>query len=397
MKVVFVHGVANRREGHEHEYDATVAKRTALFRQLTFEGTTEDDYWIPYWGRFGGSDRYHGAYVPQATGTETFGVRSGDADALFVFDPSFGSGETGTQLLRTALRDQVEAADYIVMASDKAVDDPQRFAETAVALYRYASTEKWDWLLEVRNDAEFQNRLVAELDVYMSSRRPSTEEAFGWNDVLDTVRSGVRGVLGSVVNAASDKAMLAFKGRLTSQAVGFLGDICCYLAERPDDPTATNAVTGEVVDALRTAWKSKAQDEKLVVVAHSFGGPVVFDVLSTYVPSGLLPPDFKIDAFVTVGSQVAFFQTMDLFAKKLASYSPVAPPQKLPVPACVGYWLNVFDFADPLGFKVAPVFAGADDYQFDTGSSLVTAHSSYFLRPSFYSRLRQRLKDRGIV
>ncbi|MBS1714179.1 MAG: hypothetical protein JST30_07555 [Armatimonadetes bacterium] len=397
MKVVFVHGVATRREGHEHEFDSSVAKRTALFRQLSFPSTQESDYFNPYWGRFGGNDAYQGSYVPRATGTETFGAGAAAGKALFAFDPASGSGGTGTQLLRTAMRDQVQAADDIAIAADRTIYDPREFSELAAALHDYAVAEKWEWLFLVRNDTEFQNRLVSELDVFLKSRAGTSEEAFGWRDLLDGVRSGINGVWGSVINAASDKAMLEFKGRLTTSAVGFLGDTCRYLAERPDTPTSQNAITSEVVASLRSAWDDRRAGEKLVVVAHSFGGPVMFDVLSTYVQAGALPEGFKVDAFVTVGSQVAFFQTMDLYVKDIAAYAPVAPPQKLPVPSTVDYWLNVFDLADPLGFKASPVFAGADDYQFDTGASLVTAHSSYFSRPSFYSRLGQRLKDRGIV
>ena len=141
-------------------------------------------------------------------------------------------------------------------------------------------------------------------------------------------------------------------------------------------------IVTEVVSALRAAEKrTRPGDARLVAVGHSMGGIILYDVLTAFAP------DLRIDALITVGSQVAVFEEMKLY---LAS-DPARTGSgglKVPKPANVGAWVNVFDRNDVLAFATSGVFDGAADFEFVTGKGVLGAHSSYFVRPSFHERLR---------
>jgi hypothetical protein len=53
--------------------------------------------------------------------------------------------------------------------------------------------------------------------------------------------------------------------------------------------------------------------------------------------------------------------------------------------------MNVLDANDIFSFRAEGVFDGVKDFNYETGSRLMEAHSGYFRRPSFYRRLGERL------
>src|SRR5437763_59259 len=112
MKLVFVHGVANRRELNPHQFDENVQTRNEFFGQ--FLGIDPATIRNPYWGKFGGTDAYNGNYIPSRA-AETFGA-SGTGSA-FAGDPSLGFGDSGSQLLKIALADQTKAVDFIMIGA----------------------------------------------------------------------------------------------------------------------------------------------------------------------------------------------------------------------------------------------------------------------------------------
>ena len=142
------------------------------------------------------------------------------------------------------------------------------------------------------------------------------------------------------------------------------------------------------MEALRNAQAKKTEEDgKLIVICHSFGGEILYDILTHF------DPTLQIDCFITVGSQVGLFEEMKLYIEsKPSSNGP--PPVKIRPPACVKRWLNVFDLNDVLSYRVEPVFEGVSDFAYDTGYSTLGAHGGYFQRPSFYRRLAARLSER---
>jgi pimeloyl-ACP methyl ester carboxylesterase len=164
----------------------------------------------------------------------------------------------------------------------------------------------------------------------------------------------------------------------------FLGDVFTYLYHND----LREQIRAEVREKLLAAHAGRAAGEKLVVIGHSMGGVILVDMLCSPTAAGL-PADLKVDALLTVGSQPGLFQALGLFVPISAT--------RIPKPACVGTWHNVFDPIDPLAFRADPIFDDVTDFKFDSITGLASAHTTYFLRPQFYARARKRLKDCGAI
>jgi hypothetical protein len=113
---------------------------------------------------------------------------------------------------------------------------------------------------------------------------------------------------------------------------------------------------------------------------------ISYDILSYFDPS------IQVDVLVTVGSQVALFEEMALLASR-PDFLPNPASDRLPSPPNVRRWLNVLDPNDVFSFRAGGVFQGVKDFQYETGYSVMSAHSGYFRRPSFYERLGERLAE----
>jgi pimeloyl-ACP methyl ester carboxylesterase len=171
------------------------------------------------------------------------------------------------------------------------------------------------------------------------------------------------------------------------KASRFLGDIFVYLSER-GTLEAPGAIVTDVLADLEKADKAKRSgDDKLIVIGHSLGGVIIYDILTYF------RPDLKFDVLASVGSQIALFEEMSLYRASKADVPPNPPKDLLPQPTGIAKWLNVFDTNDVFSFRAQGVFAGPTDYRFDTGYGLLQAHGGYFARPSFYKRLAARLSQ----
>jgi hypothetical protein len=175
-----------------------------------------------------------------------------------------------------------------------------------------------------------------------------------------------------------------------------LGDVFFYLRQRDvTGPAGTAARLFDpiLVDLIKAAQSERAEREPFVVVGHSLGGVLLYDILTDRTCLDRLEaeaPGFKIDAWLTVGSQPGFFADLKLYGDR-----PKDAAGRLAKPACVANWMNVYDFTDVLSFLSAPFFADVEDFGYDTAVDLLHAHSAYFKRPSFYKRLELRLKGLG--
>jgi hypothetical protein len=128
----------------------------------------------------------------------------------------------------------------------------------------------------------------------------------------------------------------------------------------------------------------------LVIVAHSMGGNIVYDLLTS-----VLADKLKVDAFITVGSQVGLFKELALYTEDRGTEATSAAT-RIAKPAAVGTWINVFDPMDVLGFAASGVFQEVHDYAFSNDASVLQTHSQYFFRPAFHERLRARMQEAGI-
>ncbi|HEV3456097.1 MAG TPA: hypothetical protein VHG32_06030 [Thermoanaerobaculia bacterium] len=446
MPLVFVHGV-NVRKGETEEEQARFAEgerhRDDLFREVSLAGIVAPPAILqiknPYWGDFGARFRFDLVSVP-TQGVESFGP--GDELMARVLEETLPHDATaamaeakpidGTFLLTLARRHSLAVAvDALIAAS--ALDVPGEgegaaapsgeLAAFAARAMRYAeSSPDLSWLAAPATDDEFVERLL--LEVPAAPAAATTKETFGGiklteglkraarklgrvastavkatmdaakgivHGAVGAVVGGAGGVVGGVAIAVAPNAIVgAVRPVATRRAGQFFGDVFAYLGNRKP---IQQIVTQALLDANA---KRDAADPRLVVVAHSMGGNIVYDLLTS-----VLAGKLRVDAFVTVGSQVGLFKELALYtedaaASRAGAAAGTAAPARVPKPAGIGTWINVFDPIDVLGFAAAGVFTEVSDFAFSNETSPLDAHSLYFFRPRFHQRLRARLAAAGL-
>src|SRR5258708_26441951 len=389
MPLVFVHGV-NVRSGPD--YTQEVKARDALFRRFALSTTTSDPDAVtilnPYWGDYAAKFYWDYASLPPSN-VEVFGTENELAALLLSTSLGNHMPTDETVLLEVAQSSVEEAIDLLWAMSNAHITDEQSagtLAALAVRAIDYAKhNPQPSWLGSVTNDQQFLNELINAVDDWKSEHVAAPEQ-FGLDKTWDQVREGALRISSTAGRLTSQVLVTALRSSLHKQASCFLGDAFVYLTKRGTKDHPGPIVTTILKDLEGARQHVSSNDQKLVVVTHSMGGNILYDILSYF------RPDFNVDILVTVGSQVAMFEELKLF---LASDPklPTAPGDRVSKPANVGCWLNVFDEIDTLGFATTGVFQDTNDFRYSTGRGLIMAHSSYFTFPSFHQRLAERLRS----
>ena len=173
----------------------------------------------------------------------------------------------------------------------------------------------------------------------------------------------------------------------------FLGDVLTYVARR-GTADAPGPIPQRVLAGLETAaFAARTRDEPLVVVTHSMGGQVLYDVLTHFLPRMPQHRHIRVDFWCATASQVGFFEELGLFLESNPNHSEetgVRTP--LPPPAHLGGWWNVWDHADLLSFRADGIFEGVDDAAFFTGGTLASEHNRYLASVTFHQMLAERIR-----
>ena len=319
MPLVFVHGVATRSSA---ERAAEIAQRDALFREITFRNDAVEVF-NPDWGKNAVSFTTGMPWLPDPDKLQPFAA--GDASLLDGAARNVGLG-------RIAKVDGAQAVDLTVLAAlEEAVDAGDKSGRPAVAadkeLVLLARTAA-DYLaplmpdttaapkgiaeLAVETDQDFADALDAEFQLLARA----DVQAFGIGDKL---RQAVGALADWIGNGVSDAALRAKRRSLSQGVALFLGDIFVYLRQRQvAGPTGTAARLFEpiLLDLIQAAKAKRAEREPFVVVGHSLGGVLLYDMLTDPICLGRLMdevPGFRIDLWLTVGSQPGFFADLGLY------------------------------------------------------------------------------------
>jgi hypothetical protein len=170
----------------------------------------------------------------------------------------------------------------------------------------------------------------------------------------------------------------------------FIGDVFHYHHTRGEG-TKPGTIPKRLLDKLITARENQIQrnGEPIVVVSHSMGGQIVYDMISHFLPADSSSNNIRIDFWCATASQVGFFEEAKLF---LASRSEHRTGNPVPFPhEHLGVWWNVWDPNDVLSFTTKDIFSDVDDESINSGMSLLAAHGGYLQRPSFYRALAKKL------
>jgi hypothetical protein len=416
MPLVHVHGIANRRgeDNDDDSYGNSKAKRDAYFRRFLHPemgATPGEEIFDPYWGGAAGSLRWRGASIPRRTG-RWLGPQEDDLAAEIQATEETTGEHTVLDVGRRDLRDAID----LLFLAGTAVHDPAEPADLAAAgerLVAYAesrdlgsfeylapaaqrrvSAEHVPWLAEVADDSEFVDRLWRESAGWQlenglpaftgAADQPTLGHGRG---ALDMLYNALRRFRRRADAAPTEAVARILRRGMRGNVAPLVGDVTHYLAHR-GEADAPGEIVSIVADALERAAATRGPGRPLVVVTHSMGGNIVFDIVTHYRPA------IEIDVLLTVGGQVGLFQELGLFRSPALAVPAPGPsnetPPRTPRPENVKAWLNVVDMADPLAFLAEPIFTGAVDYLYP--SAATWAHGAYFRQPYFHARLAGQVR-----
>jgi hypothetical protein len=398
MPLVFIHG-ASGRVGPDYEPNRNA--RRAMFRRFTLPAVSQAPadvgFFDPTFGHVGSSYAWDHASLPSDKVQAMGGQDELALQLIAEVQPTFVRAEGTSVLAELARRGSLaDAVDVLWGVAMDDLEDGQQdaTADLAARAVAYAdANHQPDWLKGVATDQIF----VARLRKAISEETPAGAdggaagrrvESLGAAELWDQL-AGAAGRIGNAIGLGASFLVGRFlRRRLHIGASLTIGDVLLYMAERgsPSRPGPIVKAVLEGPEGLEAAAKLRTNDDPLIVVGHSLGGIIAYDVLSGF------RPDIQVDHLVTVGSQVGVIEELKQFLVSDKAVGNRGRLKKVPKRPNIASWINVFDTNDFISFVVEPIFEGSSDFRYATGETSLTAHGSYFRRPTFYERLGVRLK-----
>jgi len=170
----------------------------------------------------------------------------------------------------------------------------------------------------------------------------------------------------------------------------FLGDVMTYISTR-----GTAEAPGPIIERVlagldAAAFAAESRGEPLVVLTHSMGGQIVYDLVTHFLPRMPEHRGIRIDYWCAAASQVGLFEELGLFLESAPDRGP--EPTAYPPSEHLGGWWNVWDHADLLSFRAEGIVDGVDDSAYFAAGSLATDHYRYLARADFYTALASRVE-----
>ena len=165
----------------------------------------------------------------------------------------------------------------------------------------------------------------------------------------------------------------------------FFGDVFVYLDGR-GDKNSPGDIPKLILAEVGQAIADGPTDEPLIIIGHSLGGVISFDLFSHF------RPDVTVDLFISVGSQVSHFEEIKRF-KGSDTNIPSAQQRFAKTPDNIKHWINVFDEVDIFAYACEEVFDRVADFRYDTETYTIKAHGAYLEQDRFYNRLRVRIDE----
>ena len=403
MPIVFVHGVNTRKEDPGYETGRTLTEK--LFQKYLVGAIVNGKNFqtvmprFPYWGDLATTFAWDMASLPsgEINSLGSAGVADELRPLIAVIEDSLADASTAAnQPLFTVARKSFPQAVQLITdlllqntTSGAAATD----AEFIVQAQAYAAANPAPaWLAAVTSDEQFYNRLVTEVTAAPAAGAPQALGVF--SSVSNAIakgaaklKSAVRSASGTVLDRSGDFAstkLLAWGRRPLNAMLGrFFGDIFVYLDSR-GNTTSPGPIPQRILKDFDDAIAVGPPGEPLIIVGHSLGGVISFDLL------GYFRPDIQVDLFVSVGSQVSHFEEIKRF--KLSD--PAVPSAAQPLattPHNIAHWINIFDEVDIFAYACDKVFDRVHDFRYDTETYTIKAHGAYFSQTRWYERLRARI------
>lgn len=437
MPIVFIHGV-NTRDNETFRRDCATREtflRDIVLMNLSTAGCNLSEMHIhnSYWGGHGVSFRWNQASLPSANALEPLGPGSeepsesesefaltvlalvGDSEPEDLHLEALGQWDgtlkraamadlprfTGAVLSPITLDETIPGADWgetaeitgvlqalLILAADEAARDPHTEAAIAAARSDAMLMQLLEDDITTRFLQRVQNAGVLHDHTVADAHALAQLESLGTTDI-PRIQARIHELFTRPtrhpVRDLRLQTLWAIRDSIHTRFAHFFGDVFVYLEERGsrDEPgPIIRTVHRDLQEAVAT---KQYPEEPLIVITHSMGGSIFYDLVTHYAP------DLHADVWVSVGGQVGQFEEMKLFK---ASDKVVVLPQKVnEIKPRVRYWWNIYDPADMFAFRASPIFADVDaDVEFDTQVMAIKSHGAYFRRPGLYHVLREYLE-----
>jgi hypothetical protein len=430
MAILFVHGVATRDD--KGQYSAHWAQiKTYLRRYIAPAISPTPDQVVisdAYWGdvgagfAWGGTSRPRTPLLGQGAGAAPGAIEQALAAAempqplrnLPVSQPATGSAgilvpagpasapSTGNRS-RVRLKDLPpdQLSDLAVTILQQTLQDSQQqtLASMAADAVAHDSIARAKLAACANRDEE-----LALLQALVEERYRAEQQAQGpgliaqggsdWPQRFKDRLGEAIGRIDSTPAFVLSRALVELRKPINDMVTLFLGDVFIYLAHR-GDKVAPGEVTSRVLKKLKEARESQPDpNEPMVVVSHSMGGQIIYDLVTYFLPQVPAYQGLRIDFWCATASQVGLFEELKLFHASQEQYSKQHNNQ-VPFPnrQYLGGWWNVWDHNDFISYSAKNIIAGVDDENYNSGTSVVTAHSGYLERPSFFRAFAEKLKS----
>lgn len=195
MPLVFVHGVSVRKDKH---YAVAEDTRNGLFRKYTLTAVAADTTKVhidnPYWGQFGATLAWNSASLP-ATSYEDFGEAGSVFEEILTEMASDIQAPAVDQVLlslaRTSLRRAVDCLWTAGAYTTAKTNVAGALADLSKPALDYAKNNPQpSWLTSVKDDSQFIENFLAELDAWKTTHDPV--ESFGISDIWDHMKQAAR-------------------------------------------------------------------------------------------------------------------------------------------------------------------------------------------------------------
>jgi hypothetical protein len=416
MAVIFVHGVNNRRQDPGYEARRLVTQHfiehTLMGASINGKPLVDVKAVFPYWGDLAAQFAWNMKSLPSG---EREALGPGVADDLrpvvaavrdALEKPGTARDEPLITLARYSFPRAVDVLTDLVLqnaAADRVPDAAQFAIEAQLYAAKFEPPKPPPaWLTGIATDAQFCNQLLGALKAAAqpAGAAAGAQALGGLFDKIGNVVAASSAMLKKATQDVAEKVLdrtgdfastkvLAWSRSSLNATLGrFFGDVFIYMDGRGDHDSP-----GKIPSLLLAEWDkaiAASPGEPLVIIGHSLGGVISYDLLTHF------RPDLNVDLFVTVGSQVSHFEEMKLFK---ASRNDIPGPlgDKAPKPANIKHWINAFDEVDIFSYSCKDVFADVDDYAYDTKTYVVKAHGAYLEQARFYERLRARIDKLPVV
>jgi hypothetical protein len=406
MPIVYVHGVANRLDDEDQlpgwdEVSAYLRRYIAPEISDLPEGVSIKR---AYWGDYGAIFRWSGASRPRSKllgqgaggGAADQGVADlGGLTQLPAVPPTSSSasaltsgrnaGQQGASTFRLRNLSSDELSNFLSASIEK-VESRSSAQAAKIAADEVAHDPSVLEQLQRAPDLDTELAILqAALIALHAVAKPLAGQGAGssWKGIIDRAREVAVRVNSVSAYAVSRLAMEA-RGPINDAVTTFIGDVFAYLSQKDSNPGPIRQVVLDTLQAARDETADKG--EPMIVLSHSMGGQIVFDVATNY-----LGPNLRIDLWAAAASQVGLFEEMKLL---LASDPAIrGPVGRAAFPPNVGWWWNVWDSNDVLSFTAEGIFdRQVNDEEWDSGASLAAAHGAYLKRPSFYRKLAEKIR-----